>query len=105
MHQHHRILQLIAESKRPAGLIKSRARPQPATDHLVEQPAIGQQVQRRLRHWQGDQDLAGLRDPAAVAQLPAEEQQACRQLWADVEALLAKAAGGAPAGRPPNRGK
>ena len=36
-------------------------------------------------------ELAGLRDPAALAKLPAEERQAGQQLWADVEALLRKA--------------
>jgi len=33
-------------------------------------------------------DLAGIRDPAAVAKLPADEQEACKKLWADVAALL-----------------
>ncbi len=41
-----------------------------------------------MSHWQQDTDLSGLRDKGAVAKLPAEEQQACRQLWAEVEALL-----------------
>jgi serine/threonine protein kinase/Flp pilus assembly protein TadD len=45
-------------------------------------------VVQRLRHWQGDWDLAGLRDPAAAARRPADEREACRQLWADVQALL-----------------
>jgi hypothetical protein len=45
-------------------------------------------VWQRLRHWQGDRDLAGLRDRAAVARLPADEREACRQLWAEVQALL-----------------
>jgi serine/threonine-protein kinase len=48
-------------------------------------------VQKQLRHWQQDADLAGLRDPAAVAKLPADEQEACKKLWADVNALLQKA--------------
>jgi serine/threonine-protein kinase len=43
-----------------------------------------------LRHWQGDRDLAGLRDPAALARLPAEERAAFTQLWAEVAALLKK---------------
>jgi hypothetical protein len=46
---------------------------------------------QRLRHWQRDGALAGLRDHAALARLPAEERQACRQLWAEVAALLKKA--------------
>jgi hypothetical protein len=39
-------------------------------------------------HWQQDTDLAAIRDAAAMAKLPAEEQKACSQLWADVAALL-----------------
>jgi hypothetical protein len=31
---------------------------------------------------------AGLRDKAALAELPAEERAACERLWADVAALL-----------------
>jgi hypothetical protein len=42
----------------------------------------------RLHDWQIDADLAGLRDQELLAKLPAEERQACLQLWADVEALL-----------------
>ena len=38
-------------------------------------------------HWQIDTDLAGIRDGAAPAKLPADEQTACTQLWADVGAL------------------
>jgi serine/threonine protein kinase/Flp pilus assembly protein TadD len=49
-------------------------------------------VRQRLSHWQADPDLAGLRDPAAVAGLPADEREAWRRLWADVEVLLARAA-------------
>ena len=44
-----------------------------------------------LRGWLTDEDLAGLRDSAAVAQLPAEEQPACRTLWADLATLLRRA--------------
>ena len=46
---------------------------------------------RRMRQWQEDADLSGLRDPAGLAKLPAEEQEACKKLWADVQALLDKA--------------
>ena len=42
-------------------------------------------------HWQQDTDLAGLRDAAALAKLPADQQKACTQLWADVAALLKRA--------------
>jgi len=48
-------------------------------------------VQQALRHWQKDTDLAGIRDKAALAKLPAQEQKAFTQLWADVAALLKKA--------------
>ena len=48
-------------------------------------------MQRTLRHWQQDTDLAGIRDAAALAKLPADEQKAFAQLWADVAALLKKA--------------
>ena len=41
-----------------------------------------------MLHWQQDPDLAGIRDAAALAKLPGEEQKACTQLWADVAELL-----------------
>jgi hypothetical protein len=44
-----------------------------------------------MRHWQQDVDLIGLRDKDAVAKLPADEQEACQKLWAEVAALLRKA--------------
>jgi serine/threonine protein kinase len=43
-----------------------------------------------LQHWKSDPDLAGIRDEAALAKLPADEQRACRALWAEVDALLNK---------------
>ncbi len=51
-------------------------------------PADRAAVQQMLSHWQNDPDLAGIRDPAALAKLPGEEQKACTQLWADVAAVL-----------------
>ena len=50
-------------------------------------PAIVQ----TLSHWQTDSDLAGIRDAASLAKLPAEEQKAFNQLWNDVAVLLKKA--------------
>jgi serine/threonine protein kinase/tetratricopeptide (TPR) repeat protein len=44
-------------------------------------------VRQRLWNWECEHELASLRDPAAVALLPADEQQTCRQFWAAVEAL------------------
>ena len=48
-------------------------------------------IVQTLNHWKEDSDLAGVRDKAALAKLPAEERAACAQLWADVAALLKKA--------------
>jgi hypothetical protein len=50
-------------------------------------------VARTLQHWKNDADLAGLRDSAALAKLPQDEQKACRTLWAKVDTLLAKVQG------------
>jgi hypothetical protein len=54
-------------------------------------PGAGQAVSPTLNHWKADRDLAGVRDLEALKRLPAAEQQACRALWAEVDALLAKA--------------
>jgi hypothetical protein len=37
-----------------------------------------------MLHWQEDTDLAGVRDAAALAQLPADERKEWRTLWARV---------------------
>jgi tetratricopeptide (TPR) repeat protein len=50
-------------------------------------------AKRALLHWKQDADLAGLRDPEALARLQAEDQQVCRKLWSDVDALLARVGG------------
>jgi serine/threonine-protein kinase len=47
-------------------------------------------VRQRLQHWQGDTDLAGIRDAKELAKLPSDERQACEKLWTDVAALLKK---------------
>jgi tetratricopeptide (TPR) repeat protein len=54
-------------------------------------PADRARVQKALQHWQKDADLTGLRDREALAKLPAQEQKAFSQLWADVATLLEKA--------------
>jgi tetratricopeptide (TPR) repeat protein len=51
---------------------------------------------RILQHWKADGDLVGIRDPEALAKLPEAEQAACRALWAEVDALLARAGVGSP---------
>ncbi len=56
-----------------------------------DKPKEREVVQRTLKHWQEDTDLAGIRDKDAVDKLPVEERQACQKLWADVAKLLEKA--------------
>jgi tetratricopeptide (TPR) repeat protein len=51
-------------------------------------------MQQKLRHWQEDADLAGVRDPAALEKLPEAERAAWQKLWTDVAALLKKASAG-----------
>src|SRR5262245_60170111 len=51
-------------------------------------PADRAAVRDALREWQDDPDLAGIRDSAAVAALPAEDRIAIGALWAEVAALL-----------------
>jgi tetratricopeptide (TPR) repeat protein len=58
--------------------------------HSAE-PKDRAEAQEKLRDWQQDPELIGLRDPAAVAGLPAGERKACEQLWAEVKALLTRA--------------
>jgi tetratricopeptide (TPR) repeat protein len=48
-------------------------------------------VQKTLRHWKADRDLAEIRDTEALAKLPGAEGEACRKLWTAVEALLPRA--------------
>jgi superkiller protein 3 len=55
------------------------------------QPAEFPVVRDAMTHWQKDGDLAGIRDAAALAKLPADEQKAFTQFWSDVAALLKKA--------------
>jgi serine/threonine-protein kinase len=47
-------------------------------------------AQERLRWWQEDPKLAGLREPHRLAVLPEGERRAWQALWADVDALLRK---------------
>jgi hypothetical protein len=48
-------------------------------------------VVQTLRHWQGDADLAGVRDEAKYGTLPFAELEAWLGLWAEFGALLQKA--------------
>jgi serine/threonine-protein kinase len=49
-----------------------------------------------MRYWQQEPDLAGIRDPAVLAQLPAGERKKCAALWAEVQALIDRAPKAAP---------
>jgi serine/threonine-protein kinase len=57
-------------------------------------PDARARVKQVLANWKDDGDLAGLRDPTALAKLPEDEQRACQVLWSAVEAVLARARGG-----------
>jgi tetratricopeptide (TPR) repeat protein len=50
-------------------------------------------VQKQLQHWIGDTDLAGVRGPQALAELPEAERRAWEKFWADVAETLARAKG------------
>jgi hypothetical protein len=47
-----------------------------------------------LQHCQQDTDLAGIRDPDAVAMLSADEKQACKKLRARVDAARPRSRNG-----------
>jgi hypothetical protein len=49
-------------------------------------------VRKRLRNWQNEPDLAGLRDSVALSRLPDDECQACKRLWHEVDTLLGRTA-------------
>ncbi len=55
-----------------------------------------------LTSWKADGDLAGVRDPDALARLPEAERKDWQALWADVEVILTRAsrASAAAKGRP-----
>jgi serine/threonine-protein kinase len=59
-------------------------------------PQARESIAKTLTHWKADPDLTGVREPTAVAKLPPDEQQTCRALWAEVDALLTKAAEARP---------
>src|ERR1035441_9732259 len=52
--ERHGVLQLIAETESAAGLVVSAARPQTAGKRLVEKPAVGQHIERRIRSFHVD---------------------------------------------------
>jgi hypothetical protein len=44
----------------------------------------------KLRQWQRQTELAGIRDKTALARLPASERETCRKLWDPVNSLVAQ---------------
>jgi tetratricopeptide (TPR) repeat protein/tRNA A-37 threonylcarbamoyl transferase component Bud32 len=62
------------------------------TKHLEQgTPQARTTLQPSLQHWRRNGALAVLREEAVLAWLPQKERQACRQFWADVDALLQRA--------------
>jgi hypothetical protein len=53
-------------------------------------------IAQTLKHWKVDTDLAGIRDADALAKLPEVERKDWQALWAEVDALLARAGAGKP---------
>src|SRR5206468_1137094 len=47
--ERHRVLELIAEAERTTGLVEPASTPHPAGEHLVDQPAVREEVERRIR--------------------------------------------------------
>jgi hypothetical protein len=47
-------------------------------------------VVHTLEHWQSDPDLADVRDAAAIAGLPSDEQKRWLRLWADVSGIVSR---------------
>lgn len=55
-----------------------------------DRPSDREPVQRTLKHWQGDPELASIRDKNALTRSPPDEREVCQKLWADVAELLKK---------------
>jgi serine/threonine-protein kinase len=55
-------------------------------------PADRAALAKALAFWKEDGWLAAVHDSSALAKLPADEQQACRKLWADVDELAKRVA-------------
>jgi eukaryotic-like serine/threonine-protein kinase len=53
-------------------------------------PAAGDRVGRSLADWLADPDLAGLRDPAELDKLPADDRKDCLALWDEVGVVFAR---------------
>jgi serine/threonine-protein kinase len=47
-------------------------------------------VRQKMQHWQTDSDLAGLREPGALAAMSPDERKECLALWQEVAAVLGR---------------
>jgi serine/threonine-protein kinase len=61
-----------------------------AQRHRVGKPEDWTVAAKAVRSWQGNKDLAGVRDEQALAKFPAGERQAWQALWAKVATLAAR---------------
>jgi tetratricopeptide (TPR) repeat protein len=68
-----------------------RADLQARTELLKRQPTQNTAIAGLLQQWQTDPHLASVRDAAALAKFPPDEQSAWQQFWADVAALHQRA--------------
>jgi hypothetical protein len=59
-------------------------------------PEARAEAEHTLGGWKADPRLAGIRDADAIRSLPADEQAACRAVWAEVDAVQARLKGGHP---------
>jgi tetratricopeptide (TPR) repeat protein len=58
---------------------------------ILEAHRLIPEIRSAMHEWQLSPELSCVRDSAALAKLPADEQQAWNQLWKDVQHLLEKA--------------
>ncbi len=52
-----------------------------------DDPSVRALVRRALPRWRTAPELAGLREPSALAALPASEAELCRAAWSELEAV------------------
>jgi eukaryotic-like serine/threonine-protein kinase len=53
-------------------------------------PKQASDARAKLRYWQGDADLAGVRDNQSLKEMTVAEREKCTELWRTIEQLLAK---------------
>jgi serine/threonine protein kinase/Tfp pilus assembly protein PilF len=58
---------------------------------IKDNPQERVRLQETLGQWKTDLDFVGIRDTEELAKLPPAEREACRKLWAAVDALLRRA--------------